>query len=285
MPSVIVSLDEIRHAVRALGLLGQPLCIHGSLRSFGRVEGGAPAVVDALLVEGCTVLVPTLSSAAYGVWPDPPDHVERNGLGPNAPTAPTPGVSRIYSPSVNDIDCDMGAIPAAVLATRGRVRGDHPLDSFSAVGPLARELVSAQRPWHVYAPLEALAAAGGHVVLMGVGLNRLTLLHLAEQRAGRALFVRWANGPDGHPMRVRVGGCSEGFPNLAPALAGLTAEARVGDSRWLMLPASAALTAAAAAIRANPHVTHCADSACERCNDAVLGGPSTNQPSRPGHFT
>jgi aminoglycoside N3'-acetyltransferase len=268
-----VTAEDIRQAVRALGLSGLPLCVHASLRSFGRVEGGPRAVVDALLAEGCTVLVPTFSTAAYEVWPDPPDCIERNGLGLGAPAGLTSGTRSYYSPVARDIDRDMGALPAAVLTMPGRVRGDHPINSFSAVGPLAPELIAGQRPRNVYAPLEALAAAGGAVVLMGVGLERMTLLHLAEQHAGRAPFIRWAHGPDDRVMRVEAGGCSEGFPNLARALASVMTQVQIGRSRWAVLSAAAALRTAAAAIRANPAITHCADSTCERCNDAVRGGP------------
>src|SRR6185436_9335886 len=90
---------------------------------------------------------------------------------------------RVFTNDSTEIDRDMGAIPAAILSWPGRVRGLHPLDSLTALGPRAEELASRQTPTDVYAPLEALARAGGYVVLMGVGLERMTLLHLAEKRA------------------------------------------------------------------------------------------------------
>lgn len=264
---------EIQHSIRILGLSGRALCVHSSLRSFGRVEGGAPTVVNALLAEGCSVLVPTFSSAVYQAWPDPPDLIAQNGLGLAHPIPTPPTAVRIYSPDACEIDRDMGAIPAAVLAMPGRVRGAHPINSFTAVGPLAHELIAPQQPWHVYAPLEALVAAGGAVVLMGVGLERMTLLHLAEHRAGRAPFIRWARGSDGRTIRVRTGGCSEGFPRLAPALEIVIQRVRVGQSQWQIMPAMAALSAVVAAIRADPSITHCGDPACDRCRDGALGGP------------
>ena len=46
---------------------------------------------------------------------------------------------------------------------------------------------------------------------MGVDLERLTLLHLAEEMAGRQLFRRWAKDSNGSTIMVEVGGCSEGF--------------------------------------------------------------------------
>jgi aminoglycoside 3-N-acetyltransferase len=166
----------------------------------------------------------------------------------------------------------MGALVAAVVSRAGRARGNHPLCSFAAVGPQATTLVRGQKPLDVYASLAELTRRDGAVVLMGVDLNRMTLLHLAEKRSGRTLFRRWANDPDLRPLTVESGGCSEGFFDLEPALAPLRREATVGRSRWQVFPASNALNVATHAIRRNPRITHCGRE-CERCDDAVAGGP------------
>jgi aminoglycoside 3-N-acetyltransferase len=233
-------------------------------------------VVDGLLAEGCTVMVPTFSYG-FSVRPLPHQRPARNGTGyrfpPDEPDA-SDGAHRVYRPDSNEISrAEMGAIPAEVLAIPGRVRGNHPLSSFSAVGPLAAELISGQAPLRVYAPLQALADRGGFVLLMGAGLRRLTLLHCAEQMAGRNLFRRWVNGPDGRPMEVEAGGHAGGFPRLGPALAHLERRDRVGASEWLVYPVRETIEAAAEAIRRDPSITHCGDAGCERCNDAVAGGP------------
>jgi hypothetical protein len=72
---------------------------------------------------------------------------------------------------------------------------------------------------------------------------------------------------------AEVGGCSDGFDNFSPALTPLTRVLMVGGSRWQVLPAAATLAAAAAAIRANPRITHCGRTDCERRSHAVLSGP------------
>jgi len=268
----VVTAQDIANAVPRMGLSGLPVCVHASLRSFGWVDGGAPAVVKGLLTEGCTVLVPTFSWT-FAVPPPAKLRRPRNGWDYDTWEASSVGEGRIFTPDSNEIDVeDMGAIPASVLAMPERVRGYHPLSSFSAIGPLAAQLTSGQMPLHVWAPLEALAEAGGSVVLMGVGLQEMTLLHLAEQRAGRNPFRRWANGADGEPIEVESGGCSDGFENLRSALLSLQKECVVGNSRWLIFPASLTLEVAAAAIRADPMITHCGKPH-GRCNDAVLGGP------------
>jgi aminoglycoside 3-N-acetyltransferase len=247
-----VTLYDIAAAVRQAGLAEKPIGLHASLSSFGWVEGGANTVIQALLGSGCTVMVPTHAYQRYAV-PPPGHRVTRR----RAP---------LYTPESNALDAEnMGAIPTAVLRRPGRVRGDHPLDSFTAVGGQAHALIDGQTPQDVYAPIRALASLGGDLVLMGVGLNRLTALHHAERMAGRALFHLWALGPDGAPMRVDIGGCSEGFVNLAPVLQPLERRVQVGQSLWRIFPAATLLEAAAEAIVRTPAITHCGNPRCGEC--------------------
>jgi aminoglycoside 3-N-acetyltransferase len=266
----VVTEQDIRQALRALGLSGQVVCIHSSLRSFGHVAGGAIAVLRAFLDEGSTILVPTFSSVFEVV---PPRHLqfERNGW--NYSSAPNHNSERVFTTEVLDVDRYMGAIPATALSWPTHIRGNHPLDSFTAVGPQAAKLIGGQSPLNVYAPLAALARMKGFVLLMGVGLERMTLLHLAEKEAGRTLFRRWANNANGKTVAVEVGGCSEGFGKLEPCLRPVMRKINVGPSKWTLLPAAQVLARAAAAIRADPQITHCGVETCERCNDAVKGGP------------
>jgi aminoglycoside N3'-acetyltransferase len=262
---------DIRRAVRAIGLSGHSLCVHSSLRSFGRVVGGAETVLQGLLEEGCTVMVPTFTYD-YKLAAPLNQRPLRNGTDypPGEAAAPTGGS---YSLTSTEVSSDMGALPAALLRRSGRVRGDHPLDSFAALGPHAETLIAGQTSLAVYAPFERLAAFGGYVVLMGVGLTRMTLLHYAEVLAGRNLFWRWANDRTGKAVSVRVGGCSEGFEGLARPLADLEVTTQVGQSYWRAYPVVETSARAAATIRADPDITRCADPSCERCRDAVRGGP------------
>jgi aminoglycoside 3-N-acetyltransferase len=167
----------------------------------------------------------------------------------------------------------MGAIPAEILRRSGHIRGNHPRDSFSAIGPLAPALVASQRPLAVFAPFHALADQRGLVVLMGVGLNRMTLLHYVEQLAGRRLFRRWSRGPGSTIVESEEGGCSAGFENLAPTLAGFERRVYIGKSLWRVYPARETLEAAARSICKTPSITHCPNPNCVACADAVAGGP------------
>jgi aminoglycoside N3'-acetyltransferase len=269
--AVAVTREDLQRGLSELGLEGATVCVHSSLRSFGWVDGGADAVVDAFVRAGCTLVVPTFSALIFGLAPPEGMGPHRNGIDYDVPHE-SPGRDLVYSPESNLISPTMGAIPAAVLARHERVRGDNPLCSFTAIGPRA-DLTLEQRPLDVYAPLRILAARDGFVLLVGVGLDRMTLLHAAEERAGRTLFRRWANAPDGRPMEIETGGCSDGFGNFEELLAPLARETRVGESRWRGFPARATLATAANAIRERPDITHCGRADCLRCPDAVAGGP------------
>jgi len=273
MTTVPVTRTDIEQTIHTLGLSGGPVCVHSSLRSFGPIAGGADSVIDGLLDADCTVLVPTFSDV-FHIAPPMTMRPSRNGRDYAMPNE-TPGADIIFTPDTKEMNADMGALPATLLQRPGRQRGNHPLDSFAAVGPLAAELIAEQGPRDVYAPLRALAKRDGWVLLMGVGLTRMTILHLAEQTAGRNLFLRWANDPDGQPMYAEIGSCSEGFDVFEPLLAPLAYEARVGVSRWSAYRAAEVVATAADAIRANPRMTHCANPTCLVCRDAVLGGPIT----------
>ena len=73
----IVTKKDIIDGLRRLGIApGDCLLVHGSLESFGRVEGGANAVIDALLDAvgtGGTVMAPTFDC------PDPVFDPKRSG--------------------------------------------------------------------------------------------------------------------------------------------------------------------------------------------------------------
>ena len=269
----MVTKTDVQQAIQELGLANQPLCVHASLRSFGWVGGGADAIIDGVVAAGCTLLVPAFSDE-FGVPPLPTMFRLQNGSDYEwAMRKAWPGIGKIYTPASTALEiAEMGAVPAAVVQRPDRQRGNHPLCSFAAVGPLAAVLVATQAPLAVNAPLVTLAELQGYVVLMGVGLESMTLLHLAEQHAGRNLFRRWANDQHGETIEVEMGGCSDGFGKLATFLEPLMTEIVVGQSHWRVFPAQETLTVAAEAIQRDPRLTHCGRSPC-RCDDAVLGGP------------
>jgi aminoglycoside 3-N-acetyltransferase len=254
-------------------LSGEALCVHAALSSFGHVDGGAAAVVEGILAAQCTLLVPTFSGA-FGVLPPVSDQLKRNGTDYAWNQNSGSGDTHRFDVTLTAYDREsMGAIPGAVLAHRSHRRGNHPLNSLSAVGPLSLELTDAQRWDSVYGPLERLCDHAGEVVLMGVDLDSLTLIHLAESLAGRNLFVRWARDGDGVTRRAQVGSCSDGFGKLRPCVQSLERTRRVGESLWRVFEANALVERVIEAIERDPRVTHCGRESCQRCRDMMLGGP------------
>ncbi len=261
---------ELRSSICSLGLSGLPVCLHSSLRSFGWVDQGASTIVEAFLAERCTVLVPTF---ADDFRIPPPEHLrpERNGYDYNRTSESRSTL--VYTPESTVIDKDMGAIPQSIVNMPSRFRGNHPLLSFCAVGPLAAVLIAPQMPVDAFVPLKKLSEMNGVILLAGVSYRRMTLLHLAEKLAGRTPFRRWANAQDGQPMMVESGGCSEGFDQFAPVLDQFAKKSCVGSSEWIILPANDVLKTATRLIRETPDITRCANHSCGRCRDALLGGP------------
>ena len=263
---------DIGLAADRMGFGSGLVMVHGSLASFGCVRGGASSVLGGLLERGRTVMVPAFSWAFGVPGPRSLSPLARNGVEPVF-CGPTGGVGRVYTPECGEVDRDMGAVAAALVGMRGAARGAHPLNSLAAAGPMADALVSTQTLLDVYAPIRALAAHGGFILLMGVGLQSMTALHAAEELAGRRPFRRWANGPDGEAVTVAVGGCSRGFGAFAEILAGVERRDRVGNSLWRAFSARDVLCLGAAAIRGKPELTRCDREGCVRCGDAIAGGP------------
>ncbi len=173
---------SIREDLVALGLPpGGIVLLHSSLRSVGFVCGGAPAVVYALLdvlTPAGTLVVPaqtpdnrdpsrwTHRSVPRRWWPVIREHL--------------PG----FDPGVFDCRA-MGLIAETVRTWPGAARSGHPQTSFAAVGAEAAALMARHdldSELGEASPLAAIEAAGGHVLLLGVGYDRCTIFHLAEYR-------------------------------------------------------------------------------------------------------
>jgi aminoglycoside 3-N-acetyltransferase len=263
---------DIMNSIKAIGLAGKTVCMHSSMRSFGEIKGGADSVIDAFLESGCTLITPTFSFDAYMAEPPADMKPERNGIDYGAFPWGKFGNGKIYSTDSVEIDANMGAIPAALVSRKGRVRGNHPLCSFSALGPFATEIISSQQPLDVFAPLRELALFEGHTLLAGVDLNKLTLLHLAEQMASRKMFRRCALSRGG-VLECESGGCSDGFMAFDVYLKPMEKSLKCGESRWRAVHARKALVLAARIIQIKPEITRCAVNGCKYCADLIAGGP------------
>lgn len=166
---------QLRDDLAALGVTpGCTLIVHSSLRAVGRVEGGAAAVVAALV-----------------------DAVGREGN--LAMPAATPQCAAPPPFDAATTPTTMGAIAEAFRTWPGTRRSDHPLESVCARGARAAEIVRdhplafSEGPGTPFARLHDLDA---WILLLGVGFNRCTALHFAESLAPkrRTMTVRFPRG-------------------------------------------------------------------------------------------
>ena len=180
-PHTVASLTG---QLRALGLRpGTTVLVHSSVSAIGWVSGGAVAVVRALLdVLGPagTLVVPTQSGGLSdpATWSRPPvpeawwQQVRESMPAYDATTTPTRG---------------MGAVVEVVRHLPGFQRSDHPHLSFGAVGPGAARLLHPHPLSPGFgdgSPLPRLAEGGALTLLLGVGWDCATCLHLGEARSG-----------------------------------------------------------------------------------------------------
>lgn len=269
----MINKEEIKTVIKNLNLDGKCISIHGSFKSFNGQIKNPKTIIKAFLESGCTLLSPTFSYN-YLLNPDNDNRPEHNDWD-YSKTDPVleKNINNIFTTKSRDIDRNMGIIPKIILDNSKSVRGYHPLDSLTALGPKAKEIASTQKPMDIFAPFRKLTELKGYILLMGVDLNRMTFLHYCEKEAGRNTFIRWANDENGNTIPVEIGECSEGFFNLAPYLENITRTLEVGTSKWKILPAKETLEIVTQLIKNNPEITKCSSTECQACIDAINGGP------------
>lgn len=269
-----LSKNDLKNAIETLGLKNENVCIHSSIRSFGDViENGIQTIVDAFLDENCTIIVPSFSYE-YEVAPGLSLKPSRNGCNYDYLNTRTDYLNLIYSNDSKVISKgDMGLLPLSILDLPEHERGIHPRNSFTGIGPFAKDIISKQTTIDIYAPFREMYNRGGYILLMGVELTSATIIHFAEQVAGRVPFIRWANDSDGNPMPVSTGSCSKGFQNFSSYLSQIEKKFIVGKSCWRCYPVKEMVDICSELIKNDPYITHCSDPNCEQCNDAMLGGP------------
>ncbi|GAA4731439.1 AAC(3) family N-acetyltransferase [Phytohabitans rumicis] len=166
----------------ALGVrAGDTILLHSSLRAVGWVCGGPAAVVHAFLdVLGdrgtLAVFAQTSDNRDPSRWSHRPVPEEwwpviRDHL---------PG----FDPAISDCRA-MGLVAETVRTWPGAVRSAHPQTSFVAIGARAADLMAVhdlESELGESSPLAALEAADARTLLLGVGYDRCTALHLAEYR-------------------------------------------------------------------------------------------------------
>lgn len=191
---------------------GMIVMVHSSLKSIGHVEGGAPAVVQALVEAvrpGGTVLFPALTfTGSLTLFMRAHATVDLR-----------------HSPPM------VGAIPRAAANYPSARQSIHPTHPVIAIGPAADELFSGnqsgQGPCGAASPFYKAAMAGGYILLIGVGNSTNTTLHCVEELAApymnrNGVFHVQTIDHQGHSHMIAVKGFPVGlarnFDVINPAL-------------------------------------------------------------------
>jgi aminoglycoside N3'-acetyltransferase len=267
-----VTRGELADQLRALGVERDGvLLVHASFRAVRPVEGGAVGLVHALrdaLAPGGTLVMPS--------WPEDEE-------------AP-------FDPATTPAARDLGALADAFWRLPGVVRSDH-LQAFAAWGPRAAAITSDPLPLPPHVPASPVGRVhdlDGQVLLLGVGHEANTTLHLAEVLAGVPYGVprTCTVHRDGRALRLAYRENDHCCARFALAdgwlrARGLQGEGRVGQAHARLARARDVVAVALEHLSRDPLVfLHPAAAGCAECDEAraSVGGadPSANglPPSR-----
>jgi len=255
----MLNFNTLIEALQPLELGKKPVIAHASLRSFGYIEGGADALVTALLYTCASLMMPAHTYK--------PLYTPTSGPANNA-ISYTRGQqwNRLAEPFSPEMTADvMMGVTAENLRQRPECeRSSHPLLSFA--GLKVKKYLQTQTLDDPFAPLMALANDDGWVLLLGVDHTANTTIHLAEKIAGRKQFTRWALMEDGGVTCCPgFPGCSAGFQAIQPALQPFTRQVTIGNALVQAVPARAVITQAYQAIKKDSLALLCNRPDCERC--------------------
>jgi aminoglycoside 3-N-acetyltransferase len=261
MPRALTSARITAQLRDDLGIdAGMALIAHANMTALGPVDGGPEAVRDAILSAAGTVLMPAFTYQTQIVpQTGPPDNALVYGSGDAANAK-----AEIFRPDL-PVHPDCGSVAEALRHTPGALRSIHPILSFVAYGLHAREALASQTRHNPLAPLAWLEAHSGDVLLMGVDQRENYALHLAEQRAGRKTFTRWALTMDDIEELPNIPGCMEGFNAIWRELISLTRAAKIGLARCELIPLRDMLNYAERRIRNDPNFLLCDRPSCLSC--------------------
>ncbi len=245
-----VTKTDVVNGSRSLGLRpGHNVLVHSSLRSLGYVEGGAEAVIDALIEAvspGGTVLVPTLTGS--------------EALSPANPP--------IFDPM--NTPCWTGRIPETFRRRPDAIRSLHPTHSVAAIGPAAAALtqdhVNSVTPCDELSPYGKLAQReDGYILFIGVTHEVNTTLHHVEEIAGvdyhmQTEFARAVIVVDGKEIHRHIllhrYGTPRNFSAIEPILEerGIQTRGNIGQAEVRLVHAKRMVETTLRCLRASPRL-------------------------------
>lgn len=245
---------EVAAQRRALGVeRGGVLLVHSSFRAVRPVAGGPLGLIDALraaLGRDGTLVMPSWTGEDHAPF-----------VADRTPAAP-----------------DLGVVADLFWRLPDVCRSDHPY-AFAAAGPLAERIVGDPLPLPAHGPTSPVGRVhelDGQVLLLGVGHDADTTLHLAELLAGVPYRVarHVTVLRDGVATRIatwETDHCCARFALLDGVLRarGQQLEGRVGQAHARLAGARDIVAAAGALLARDPLLfLHAAEAGCAECDRA-----------------
>jgi len=262
--------DELTEGFLKLGLEeGNRVVMHASMSSIGIVDGGAGMVLHRLLnVLGKKgiLLMPTFTS----VTRHSSTHANFTRAG-----CWCEGRETRHLPFILELqpDKEIGEIAHRLCSWPGSRRSLHPTYSFVAVGNDSDRFVRKYSLTDPLQPLKTLLEQDSFVLTVGVELDSISVIHMAEQRAVPRKYVKeraFTMGSTG-PIWVEVValGCSVGFHKLATHISQREIQqANIGSAIARLYSMKKLLATAERVLDEDPNALACERSECISCQAA-----------------
>ena len=254
----LMTRDALAGEFRRLGVRpGMAVMMHASLSGLGYLPNGPYDVIDAVLDvvgPGGTMLMPAHSGQLTDPadWQNPPVPAEWVGA--------IRAAMEPFDPERTPVR-NRGLLAEYFLRMPGARRSCHPLNSVAAFGARA-DYFTANHPLDesegIGSPCHKLYETGGHVLLLGVGLEACSALHAAEFIADVPYLaetnIKVLVGRNEFRRLRKYPGSSEYFEKLRPTLyaSGALAERTLGPYRMTLLALAPAIDAALARLEKDP---------------------------------
>jgi aminoglycoside N3'-acetyltransferase len=263
--------SEIRAEFEAAFGDAEVVVMHSSPRAIGWVAGGVEGIGHALLqaLHTRTVIVPTFTVQRMdpSTWFNPPAPRELwDAIRDELP---------LYDPE-RSMPRGMGRLAEFVWRAEGAIRSSHPVESIAALGPRAEAIARPHPiddPMGPNSPWARLYQLDARIVLVGVGLERCSILHHAERMAEVPYIDVAAYGMpvdiDGERGWVEAesgNNCSDGFPQLEPAIA--FDESTIGEAVVRSVSARVLVDRAREVLANDPGALLCRREGCVACEAA-----------------
>ena len=257
--------EELFRTFQRLGLQEIPVIAHASLRPFGYIQGGAEAVLEAMLASFASVVMPTHTYKTK-IIPEvgPPNNGMVYGSGVDK--------NKLAEPFHTGMRADpmMGVLPETLRNHPAAMRTAHPILSFAGVN--AEFILFTQTLYEPLAPIGALAELGGWVVLINVDHTVNTSIHYAEKLALRRQFIRWALAEDRVVECPNYPGDSMGFQALEEHIRFEARRVELGEASIQAFPLKRLFEVVQELIRKDPLALLCERTECERCMAVRITG-------------